>query len=223
MNTSLVLPALYDPEHVIVSEAPLRGARIWVDTARRRTMLPLIPDLSCDVLLTPAGPVLTTRTVTLTPVVMEARTTITGLRLPIAATHVRMDCTWPGWHMRCAAEERLEGALADGTLAWREDADVSTWVESLHMPFPSNIARIATTTPVSERTLRRRMDAALGVSPVRVRRILRLHRLASLLQHQSIASAVADAGYVDQPHAARDVRALTGLQLRRLAQFRLAD
>lgn len=62
------------------------------------------------------------------------------------------------------------------------------------------------------RTLHRRCLAAFGYGPTVLRRILRFRRALALL-HGGVApaDAAARAGYVDQPHLSREVRALAGV------------
>jgi AraC-like DNA-binding protein len=64
----------------------------------------------------------------------------------------------------------------------------------------------------TERSLHRRCLAAFGYGPAVLRRVLRFRR-ASLLLYDGvpIAEAAAVAGYADQPHLSREVRALAGV------------
>ncbi|HEY5821873.1 MAG TPA: helix-turn-helix domain-containing protein [Propionibacteriaceae bacterium] len=67
---------------------------------------------------------------------------------------------------------------------------------------------------LSERQLRRRSYAAFGYGPKTLGRILRLGRALDLARAgTAYASCAAQAGYADQAHLARDVRALTGTTL----------
>jgi AraC-like DNA-binding protein len=70
----------------------------------------------------------------------------------------------------------------------------------------------------TERSLHRRCLAAFGYGPTVLRRVLRF-RHASALLHDGvpIAQAAAVAGYADQPHLSREVRALAGVAPSRLA------
>ena len=62
------------------------------------------------------------------------------------------------------------------------------------------------------RSLHRRCLAAFGYGPAVLRRVLRFRRVSSLLHAGvPIAEAAARAGYADQPHLSREVRALAGL------------
>ena len=64
----------------------------------------------------------------------------------------------------------------------------------------------------TERSLHRRCLTAFGYGPAILRRVLRFRR-ASLLLYDGvpIAEAAAEAGYADQPHLSREVRALAGV------------
>jgi AraC-like DNA-binding protein len=64
----------------------------------------------------------------------------------------------------------------------------------------------------TERSLHRRCLAAFGYGPAVLRRVLRFRR-ASLLLYDGvpIAEAAAVAGYADQPHLSREMRALAGV------------
>jgi AraC-like DNA-binding protein len=68
------------------------------------------------------------------------------------------------------------------------------------------------------RTLHRRCLHAFGYGPAVLRRVLRFRHAADLL-HAGVAPAevAAIAGYADQPHLSREVRALAGASPRQLA------
>ncbi|WP_433284252.1 DUF6597 domain-containing transcriptional factor [Pseudonocardia sp. CA-142604] len=70
----------------------------------------------------------------------------------------------------------------------------------------------------TDRSLHRRCLAAFGYGPAVLRRVLRFRRAAALLYAGvPIAEAAARAGYADQPHLSREVRALAGVAPRQLA------
>lgn len=73
-------------------------------------------------------------------------------------------------------------------------------------------AELAERLGVTTRTLHRRCLATLGYGPSVARRVLRFRAAAGLL-HAGIAPAEAAvrAGYADQPHLSREVRALAGV------------
>lgn len=64
----------------------------------------------------------------------------------------------------------------------------------------------------TERSLHRRCLAAFGYGPAVLRRVLRFRRAALLLYDGvAIAEAAVEAGYADQPHLSREMRALAGV------------
>jgi AraC-like DNA-binding protein len=69
------------------------------------------------------------------------------------------------------------------------------------------------------RTLHRHCLAAFGYGPATLRRVLRFRRALALL-HRGVPAAetAARAGYADQPHLSREVRALAGATPAQLAQ-----
>jgi AraC-like DNA-binding protein len=74
-----------------------------------------------------------------------------------------------------------------------------------------SVATIASRAGLSARTLHRRCHTRFGYGPQHLARVLRLQR--ALVLHRrggAWADVAADAGYVDQPHLARECRALTG-------------
>lgn len=73
------------------------------------------------------------------------------------------------------------------------------------------VTAIAARAGLSARTLQRRSHARFGYGPQHLARVLRLQRALALHRRgRSWADVAADAGYVDQPHLARECRALTG-------------
>jgi AraC-like DNA-binding protein len=104
---------------------------------------------------------------------------------------------------RCAAPDPLISE-AVARLRWSTD-DVGSLTASLH---------------ISERQLRRRFQAAIGLAPKPLHRMLRFQRFISLAQHaiahgkaptqDGIAWLAAEAGYADQPHLNRECVRLTG-------------
>lgn len=73
------------------------------------------------------------------------------------------------------------------------------------------VGTIAARSGLSARTLQRRCHTRFGYGPQHLARVLRLQRALALHRRGlGWALAAADAGYVDQPHLARECRALTG-------------
>lgn len=80
-----------------------------------------------------------------------------------------------------------------------------------------SVGSIAEEVAFSQRQLRRRCLAAFGYGPKTLARILRMQQALHLARQRTpFAEVAAVAGYADQAHLARDVRALTGVPLSRL-------
>lgn len=80
------------------------------------------------------------------------------------------------------------------------------------------VADVADDVGSSSRTLQRQCSAVYGYGPATLRRILRFRRAVGLIDAGMSPSAVAaQAGYADQPHLYREVRALAGISLRQLS------
>ena len=80
------------------------------------------------------------------------------------------------------------------------------------------VEQVASDTGWSSRTLQRQCQAVYGYGPATLRRILRFRRATVLLQAgRSHADVAAAAGYADQPHLHREVRAFAGTTVTTLA------
>jgi len=74
------------------------------------------------------------------------------------------------------------------------------------------IGRVARAVGVGERRLQQLFDLHVGLSPVRYRRLARLHRcLASIGPEPDWAALAYAHGFADQSHLSRELRALVGL------------
>jgi AraC-like DNA-binding protein len=83
-----------------------------------------------------------------------------------------------------------------------------------------DVGSLTSTLHISERQLRRRFQAAVGLAPKPLHRMLRFQRFLSLAQYaiahgkaptqDGIARLAAEAGYADQPHLNRECLRLTG-------------
>lgn len=81
-----------------------------------------------------------------------------------------------------------------------------------HLARGASAAETADALGWTTRSLHRRSLAAFGYGPAVLRRVLRFRRALALLQAGTpTADAAADAGYADQPHLSREVRALAGM------------
>lgn len=76
------------------------------------------------------------------------------------------------------------------------------------------VSAIAARSGLSARQLQRRSNAAFGYGPKMLERILRMQRAVSMARRGSpFARVSAEAGYADQAHLAREVRAMAGVPL----------
>jgi AraC-like DNA-binding protein len=81
-----------------------------------------------------------------------------------------------------------------------------------------SVAAVSEAAGLSERQLHRRSLAAFGYGPKTLARVLRLnHALALSRRGTPQASVAVMAGYADQAHLAREVKALTGVPLSALS------
>ena len=160
----------------------------------------------------------------------------TGLRFPpggapsflgVAAhelrdRHVSLDDVWSSADVR-RLEERMAAAgrpdlmlerLAVGRLGGTRHPEplLHELVAVLRAGVPVAVASRAV--GLGERQLRRRCLDAFGYGPKLLQRILRMERAVALARKDvPLAETAARAGYADQAHLARDVRALAGVTL----------
>lgn len=174
--------------------------------------------------------VLRDRRVPLTEVLAPARRAVVG-RIPDRtrdAHHVSGggSVSEPGAHGDAAGDGDA-ARLGKLTLALRVAATEDLAPEPLPRPALRALARgmpaaeLADRLGVTGRTLHRRCVATLGYGPAVARRVLRF-RAASTLLSAGVppAEAAARAGYADQPHLSREVRALAGVSPGALAPSR---
>lgn len=90
----------------------------------------------------------------------------------------------------------------------RPDSLVVAAVQSLALP-GARVAHVAAELGVTERTLHRRILAAVGYGPKTLARVSRLNRLKAL-PAAPLAILAAQAGYASQAHMSDEVRHLTG-------------
>ncbi|MGX6602092.1 helix-turn-helix domain-containing protein [Micromonosporaceae bacterium Da 78-11] len=122
---------------------------------------------------------------------------------------------WPAAEVRRLVE-------ADDPLAALTAAATRRW----HPPDPMSVAlaagaraglpvgAIAERCGLSPRHLQRRSTTAFGYGPKTLHRVFRLQRAVALARAgREFAAVSADAGYADQAHLSRDVRALAGVPL----------
>ena len=146
---------------------------------------------------------------------------------------VALDRLWPAPVVR-ELTERVGTAADPGAeleavaVAWRRRAEPDRdrvragVLDGLRRGVP--VALMADEIGLSERQLRRRCLELFGYGPKVLDRVLRLDRaLAAARGGTAFALVAADAGYADQPHLAREVRALTGVPLGELLGKPSAD
>ena len=150
------------------------------------------------------------------------------LRAPAGAftdDHVPLDAVWSGPDVRRLADRLaaaddpgavLEEAALEATgPAGPADPLVERVVGRLRAGDP--ISAIAEEVGLSSRQLHRRSLDAFGYGPKLLERILRLQRALDLARSgTSFAEVAQRAGYADQAHLARNVRALAGVPLGQL-------
>jgi len=116
-----------------------------------------------------------------------------------------------------AVQRQIAGRLMD---AAAPDPLVAEAVRQL-MPWRADdVGSVTTSLYVSERQLRRRLHAAVGIGPKTLQRMLRFQGFLALAQHaiaqgraptdEGLALLAAEAGYADQPHLNRECLRLTG-------------
>jgi methylphosphotriester-DNA--protein-cysteine methyltransferase len=115
-----------------------------------------------------------------------------------------------------AAVSTLEAAVASRLeQAPPLDGLVSEVVRRLYVGTVDSITALASSLYVSERQLRRRWEAAIGLGPKELQRIVRFQRFLVLAEHHrdsgaTLASLAVHAGYADQSHLSRESVRLAG-------------
>ncbi|MFR9751331.1 helix-turn-helix domain-containing protein [Nocardia sp. 004] len=217
-----------------------QGAVLWTKTVcGRSSALPVLPDGCMDLIWAPgrlivAGP----DTRAHYPVVSEGEQ-YTGIRffpgtapalLGVPAHQVRnlrLDLAelWPAAVVR-ALIGRLEVA-ADRAMALEdivlcraadaEPADPLMRQVVAGLGAGLSVPAVAAAAGLGERTLRRRSMAAFGYGPKTLARVLRLQRALTVARGgMPLADTAIMAGFADQAHLSREIRALTGIPLGQL-------
>ncbi|RZU52279.1 AraC-like DNA-binding protein [Krasilnikovia cinnamomea] len=125
---------------------------------------------------------------------------------------------WPAAEVRrlAGADDPLAALEAVVRRRWR-DPDPTLVALAAGARAGRPVAALAETLQLSPRQLHRRCQTSFGYGPKALGRILRLRRaLALAVGGHPFAQVAADAGYADQAHLCRDVRALAGVPLRTL-------
>lgn len=137
---------------------------------------------------------------------------------------VRLEDLWPGTTISQQIAEAPDPATAlTAAVASRAiEPDLALAAVLAHLRAGSSVAATAHALGWTDRALHRRCRDAFGYGPSVLRRILRF-RVALRLAGQGVAFGVtaARAGYADQAHLAREVRALAGVPLGQLVRGQL--
>jgi AraC-like DNA-binding protein len=116
---------------------------------------------------------------------------------------------------RIASAAKPGAALEHAALDLMGDPDPAMTELVRRLRTGSAISTAAADGGFSERQLHRRSLAAFGYGPKLLGRILRLHRALDLARSGvPYATVAVQAGYADQAHLSRDVKALAGVPLR---------
>ncbi|MEE1928461.1 helix-turn-helix domain-containing protein [Streptomyces sp. TRM 70351] len=136
---------------------------------------------------------------------------------------VPLDALWPPARVRRLAEyvagaadrgAALETVAARTAGAGPGAADPLYRAVAAGLAAGRGVAEVARAAGLSERQLHRRSLRAFGYGPKTLARVLRLQRALALARGGlPLAAVAAGAGYADQAHLARDVRALAGVPL----------
>ena len=133
---------------------------------------------------------------------------------------VPLDALWPAAAVRRLAEAADPPAALEAVAAarWREpDRAMVALAEAARAG--ESVAGFADRAGLSARHLQRRANAAFGYAPKTLHRVFRLQRAVALARDgEPFARVAADAGYADQAHLAREVRALAGVPLGELVR-----
>lgn len=124
---------------------------------------------------------------------------------------------WPAAEVRRIAEAGDPAAALEAAARrrWRQDQAMVELAARTRAGQP--VERIAHELGLSPRQLQRRCRAAFGYGPKALGRILRMQRALGLARRgDALAAVSAEAGYADQAHLSREVRALAGVPLTRL-------
>jgi AraC-like DNA-binding protein len=195
--------------------------RVTADRVQR-----VVPDGRADLLIHPSG---ATQVVGVADEValpeLAAGTWIRGVRFRAEAVAAAFGVTASELTNLTVAGSDLFGERRARRLA--DSSILDRWVTSIEPePRAVNAVRLLHSRPVevtaeelgiSVRHLRRVVVANTGLSPKRYQRVVRFQRfLAAAERGAPLATAAAAAGYADQSHLNRDVRALTAVTPRQL-------
>jgi AraC-like DNA-binding protein len=221
--------------------ARLPGAVVWTRTEAAVEDVRVLPDGCMDLIWTSTGDLFVAGPDTVAHLhATEPGRVLTGLRFApgvapfvlgmaaheLANGRVGLDQLWRPADARQVADRlagsRLPGrvleAVAEERLRDRDKVGLVILGEVVrHLRARRSVRSVAAAVGMSERQLRRRSIEAFGYGPKTLARILRAQRAIALARSGEALTEVAfRAGYADQAHLARDVRALAGIPLTQL-------
>jgi AraC-like DNA-binding protein len=133
---------------------------------------------------------------------------------------VPLEALWPAAAVRAVAEadDPIAALTAAATRRWQgPDPTMVTLAGAARAG--KSAGAVAQRCGLSPRQLQRKSNTAFGYGPKTLQRIMRLQRAVALARAgQPFAAVSADAGYADQAHLAREVRAMAGVPLTALLQ-----
>ncbi|MDN3359453.1 helix-turn-helix domain-containing protein [Actinomadura sp. DC4] len=149
---------------------------------------------------------------------LRLRTAAIGTALGLPADEIRdrelpLSDVFPASEAARIAERVWQGdRTAAVPVPDERDERVEHALNALRRP-AARVADVAADLNLSERHLRRLVLSHTGLEPRTLRRVVRLQRFLRLSagRERSLADLAARAGYADQAHLSREVRALSGL------------
>ena len=119
----------------------------------------------------------------------------------------------PTWQRRFALMDALIARRLGAARAPAPEL-VHTWARLVQTGGSARVEALAGEVGWSRRHLAERFRAELGLTPKAYARVVRFERVVAALREageRRLAEVAADAGYADQPHLTREVRALAGM------------
>jgi AraC-like DNA-binding protein len=131
---------------------------------------------------------------------------------------VPLEDLWPAADVRRIAEAAdPASALLEAAVRRWQEPDRAMVEVTARARAGQPVDAIADACGLSPRQLHRRCRGAFGYGPKTLVRVLRMQRALGLARRgQALASVSVAAGYADQAHLSRDVKALAGVPIRRL-------
>ena len=217
------------------SPPPRRGvlACVWTRDVTQAAEFRIVPDGCVDLIwnghhLWVAGPDTQAHVSVTTPGRLVGARLVPGAAaraLGVAADELRdgrvaLADLWPSAHVRRLTEQLAatsETVVAQDILATALTADSEPDPVVRAVLGGGPVAAIAGQLGLSARQVHRRSAVAFGYGPKTVQKVLRFQRALGLARKgRLLADVAAAAGYSDQAHLARDVRALAGVPMGQL-------